>query len=948
MDKSSNAVNGAPANQAYSPHPTLIRESSSSSMRRLEPAQSTRQQAQAQLQASQPPSAATSASASPFASRESSPARPSARSHTAMKVATAAAAAASSGTPSSSASSQRTRSPSLTRQQLQQQRQPSTNTPASSSPSIRSRRNSSQQETSPARSRTAIPTPGAQKPAALTLSSTTTPALPPVIPDAATSRTPGPQKSDPQPQNSPRWPISPRLRSPPRFPDTPALHLPRPALASTSPEATAAPSDSEAEDLYLQSGMRTPVRGASGNVPTLETVQEASPLGPSYAVDAALEKLETASVVSVSDAGISTTPEVAEVSSVKTIRARQLASQNAISTQSNESGSENGSTKNSNNSNNRRTAASGSTAPPLTSRNSMAKITTVGKGKTGEGSQPTTMTVETETVTSIPNVALGPSAAQGVNGSLRTKPSSETIRPKKEKKKTTRKQTPVTPGATTSKADIFEAKVASAVDEANTSDSEETFVYDSNPADGRDRPHRFHHSRTPSATSLSQADRSGMRSIHSIMEGGGPSGGVTVKKSMKFVNTFGNTSSNDSGMGDDETNKAATIRGVTGSGRGTARLHHHVGRFGLGGGAKNGHQSILDHESPFPVSTASRLKMLSGGSGGGVSSGGPTSYPSGRTGGPTSPRASGGSMSGRSGGTYSQKRGYGSTGGHHFGYDMDDTTPGQAGSDERTPLMGTASLRGTVRGNNRTSRRHHMSLRALEQQSYHHHPPASFLNRFASCLVLTVMLMLVISGAIGFMFATSQPLDDIELVKISNVIASEQELMFDLMVRAHNPNVVVVTVDSADMEVFAKSPHAGTDSEWWRRPNSTDMASAAASAADKAPRDQPDSSPNFLLGKFTSFDNPLSFEGSFFHHGLSTSRSGVRIRRPGNGTDGGSERWERILDDEFDLIIKGVLRYSLPLSQRVRSALIEGRRTVKPNAADDPVHNGTVTISGGK
>lgn len=759
------------------------------------------------------------------------------------------------------------------------------------------------------RSRNPIPTPNAQKPSSLTLSSSTTPVLPPAAPDAATTRTPGPTKSDPQPQNSPRWPVSPRLRSPPRFPDAPAINLPRPALASvsTSPEATA-PSDSEAED-YLQSGMRTPVRGASGNVPTLETVQEASPLGPSYAVDSALEKLETASIVSVSDAGISTTPEITEVSSVKTIRARQLASQNA----GNESGSENGSAKN-----------SGSTrraAPPLTSRNSMAKLST-GKGKTGEGSQPTTMTVETETVTSIANVTLGPSTAQGVNGSLRAKPSSETIRPKKEKKKTARKQTPVPSGAATSKADIFEAKVASAVDEANTSDSEETFVYDSNPADARDRPHRFHHSRTPSATSLSQADRSGMRSIHSIMEGGGSSGGgVTVKKSMKFVNTFGNTSGNDSGMGGDDEAKTATVRGATGSGRGTARLHHHVGRFGLGG--KNGHQSILDNESLFPVNPAQRLKLMSGGSGSGGNNNngnnsGPTSYPSGRNG-ATSPRPSGGSISGRSG-TYSQKRGYGSTHQYGYGYDMDDTTPGQAGDDERTPLVG-GSVRGSMRGTHR-ARRHHMSLRALEQQSYQH-PPASFLNRFASCLVLTVMLMLVISGAIGFMFATSQPLDDIELVKISNVIASEQELMFDLFVRAHNPNVVVVSVDSADMEVFAKSPRAGSNYE--------------------QEQDQdPESAPNFLLGKFTAFDNPLSFEGSFFHHGLSTSRSGVRIQRPGNGTDGGAERWERILEDEFDLIIKGVLRYSLPLSQRVRSALIEGRRTVKPNAVDNPVRNGTV------
>ena len=184
------------------------------------------------------------------------------------------------------------------------------------------------------------------------------------------------------------------------------------------------------------------------------------------------------------------------------------------------------------------------------------------------------MTVETETVSSIPQIAVGGTAGAPNNGSIRAKLSSETIRPKKEKKKTARKTPSVTSGtgehsntsrfrlhhhhpsrgdasdvsaaqsperqycqglywlygrsgatsperpssrasrapslnlhnagtmltrhpSASSKADIFEAKVASAVDEANSSDSEETFVYESNPPDANDRPRRFH-SRTPS------------------------------------------------------------------------------------------------------------------------------------------------------------------------------------------------------------------------------------------------------------------------------------------------------------------------------------------------------------------------------------------------------------------------------------------------------------------
>ena len=198
------------------------------------------------------------------------------------------------------------------------------------------------------------------------------------------------------------------------------------------------------------------------------------------------------------------------------------------------------------------------------------------------------------------------------------------------------------------------------------------------------------------------------------------------------------------------------------------------------------------------------------------------------------------------------------------------------------------------------------------------------------------MLLLVITGAIGFMFATSQPLTDIKLVKISNVLASEQELMMDVSVKAHNPNVVVVMVDSADLEIFAKSPHAGTDSDWWRHPdgNFGDDFGTLDDPIEDPPND--DTSPNMRLGNILAFDSPLSYEGSFFQSGISVSTGSLRLTRPGNDTTSGSERWERIISDEFTLIIKGVLKYTLPLSQRVRSVSIAGRTTVKPNSANDP------------
>lgn len=636
--------------------------------------------------------------------------------------------------------------------------------------------------------------------------------------------------------------------------------------------------------------MRTPARGSTT---TLETVQEVSqPNSPLLNVDQAIEKLAQSAVAA----------DVAPKPDGILIKNPKLADGAVHSGSSSDSGSVKTSTR-----------RSSIAAPPplLHSRHSSTGLKFMGKGHTtGETSSKHIM-VEEEEVNSIPRVSLGLAIAgqERASGSLRTKPSSETIRPKKEKKKPARKQPSVTSGTASSKADIFEAKVASAVEEANSSDSDETFVYDSNPPEASDRPRRYH-SRTPSATSMaSQVDRNGMRSIHSVLENGVPNV-AAVRKNMKFSSTY-NSNGTDSLNGGHDDDGNGSARSNVGSARGTGRHHHHAGRWSRNN--SHNHLSLFDNESPFPH--AARTTKLN------------TSTR--QSSNPPSPRYA---PVGRSG-IINGKRHLGMSG----PYDFDDTTTGA--DDERTPLLHISNTRSM-----RSSRSRRAPLRErngdLEARTYRSRP--SFLNRFASCLVLTIMLLLVITGAIGFMFATTQPLKQIELIKISNVLASEQELMMDISVRAHNPNVVVVTVDSADLEVFAKSPHAGSDSEWWRHPHGDEMSVLDEdSHGDDPPND--DQSPNMRLGNIVDFDSPLSFEGSFFQKGVSTCTGELRLARPGNGTDGGSERWERIMADEFTLVVRGVLKYSLPLSQRIRSATISGKTLVKPNSANDPTTkpNGT-------
>lgn len=701
-------------------------------------------------------------------------------------------------------------------------------------------------------------------------------------------------------------------------------------------------------------------------------MQEVSqPNSPDAGLGAAIEKLaETVAARASSQNGAVDT--CADKSTDKMAKTEQ-------SSQATESGSDSGSVNTAT-----RRSSTQTPAPLLHSRQSSTAVKFGNRGQTTGESSSRNMTVETEKVENMQKLSLAPNVGvQGPNGSLRTKPSNETIKPKKDKKKHSRKPAAVASGTgetssflptialrhsrstrsiasttcrspvksytgqgpwvdeapmspllrqppqerahsraasitahmtnlltgghrtASSKADIFEAKVASAVEEANSSDSDETFVYDSNPPDVSERPRRFH-SRTPSTASMvSQADRNGMRSIHSVLESGAPN--VPVKKNMKFVNTFTSNVA-DGTLGEDD--GRGTGRSNVGSARGTGRHHHHPGgRWGRNNG---NHLSLFDSESPFPNATRSKF----------------SSNTSRQPSNPPSPRFN------TNRGWMSNKRQLRSN-----AYDMDDTT---GADDESTPLI----LSGTVRSNRSGRSRRTPLSRNVEAQTYPQRP--SFLNRFASCLVLTVMLLLVITGAIGFMFATSQPLTDIKLVKIGNVLASEQELMMDISVKAHNPNVVVVMVDSADLEVFAKSPHAGTDSDWWRHPDGRleDEFRTLDDPIDDPPNDDTpndDASPNMRLGNILDFDSPLSYEGSFFQSGISVSTGSLRLARPGNGTTSGSERWERIISDDFILIIKGVLKYTLPLSQRVRSVSIAGRTMVKPNSANDPTlsPNGT-------
>ena len=751
-------------------------------------------------------------------------------------------------------------------------------------------------------------------------------------------------------------------------------------LERATPTATSIiQTDGVDDGVVDRAGMRTPNKGLSASGSTLETVQESSlPATPAIGTGWSGGK-----------GGLDDRPERIDENPMEDAFGKETLPKP-------DSGNESGGNKSTGYQTEikgpkKAATASNSAKPQIMQPKKSFTQLHPAKGKTGSESTVKNMTVETETVSSIPQVALGGGAGEralpgrtDTGGSLRLKPSTETIRPKKEKKKVVRKApsinsgtggfqfrrshhhhiharppsptillstsfpdfmsdftlyrsktesslrtsnlgqlppTPINPSSTTltmfrvrtasSKADIFEAKVASAVDQTNSSDSEETFVYESNPPDPHSvRPHRFH-SRTPSATSMaSQIDLHSSRARHEGHHS------IAGKRSMKFTNNpYNATDPSDEG----------TVRGPNHSRRTTGShiTHHHIGRHGRGG-----HISLFDQESPFP-GAAKPLRSA-------------TSNVAQFNSRPSSPRSP----------HVLRIPGSGKKVKEPLLYDLE----GEGADDERTPLIGST----------RSGRNRRRPLSRGSRQSYNPEKEHRFCRRVTAYVSLGSLIALLIAAIVVVLILCSQPLLDVYVKDIQNVLASEQEIMLDLNVHAMNPNLIAVQVSALDVNLFAKSKHVGTG-QLWRDQHPHRLESPSQSLPVAAPSrtqlwksmpihstpknpiyhttddplddplpDPETDSQTMLLGRIFEFDSPLIFEPSPLRRHSLSSIGEVRLAKPGNKTEeGGSERWEKVLLYDFELIVRGVVRYSSPLGTKTRSASIGGSVIVHPGQGVD-------------
>lgn len=137
------------------------------------------------------------------------------------------------------------------------------------------------------------------------------------------------------------------------------------------------------------------------------------------------------------------------------------------------------------------------------------------------------------------------------------------------------------------------------------------------------------------------------------------------------------------------------------------------------------------------------------------------------------------------------------------------------------------------------------------------------------------------------------PLEDVEVVGISNVLGTHKELIFNLHVRARNSNWWTITMTTAAFSVFASSHYVPITLA-----NFTDF------GADPAE----------FLGTIYHLEDPLIYEsGALLNSTVSIATSQIQIQSPGStkNDNSGNERWSLLIRYPYELTIRGVLKYQV-------------------------------------
>ncbi|RIB26767.1 hypothetical protein C2G38_2029946 [Gigaspora rosea] len=174
---------------------------------------------------------------------------------------------------------------------------------------------------------------------------------------------------------------------------------------------------------------------------------------------------------------------------------------------------------------------------------------------------------------------------------------------------------------------------------------------------------------------------------------------------------------------------------------------------------------------------------------------------------------------------------------------------------------------------------------------------------------LTVIIIFLLASSYLLYYESTCPLSDVIIKDISNVVTADKVLMFDIQVKGRNYGLWDIEIIDTDLSVFATPVRnipggipGGPGSHW------DDDVVTFSSFQEAAPSE--------YLGSIYVFDEALIFPSGINRTGvISTPTGQVRLRNPGGEDKQSQERWSSLLQNQFDLIVRGVLKYTLPFSK---------------------------------
>ncbi|KAK6459401.1 uncharacterized protein RJT20DRAFT_89905 [Scheffersomyces xylosifermentans] len=282
-------------------------------------------------------------------------------------------------------------------------------------------------------------------------------------------------------------------------------------------------------------------------------------------------------------------------------------------------------------------------------------------------------------------------------------------------------------------------------------------------------------------------------------------------------------------------------------------------------------------------------------------------------------------------------------GNYYYDFDEYDEESQIDGSPNDNDMQIKRSISGAKNG--------HYGHNRLNSNSGHFFLPRKQSNEFkgrqrVNCIksfiytLISIVAILGIGFIMGFVLATTKDLTHVSITTIENAVVSQDELIFNIVVEAFNPGWFTVEIEEVELDIFAKSGYLSEYLDLKKEGPEDEIEGLSIAAVETV-----------LLGTVYSLESPMSFAGGFFSRESVVQSGEIKLLTPGknlttlsmnekkhkekeggnNGNENGgnstepdnSKKWEIISRNPFDLVVRGLLMYRLPMVKDTKSVIVD-------------------------